>query len=211
MHQVPVESSKGEWGRGQHEINFTCGAPLPMADRHALFKQGVREIAEQHGKAATFMAKVAPGEAGSSCHIHMSLWKGGRNLFAAENVQLGRNPKLEIRNPKPEMGSRLFRQFLGGLMKYSPELSLFFGPTINSYKRYQPGSWAPTRMAWAVDNRTTGFRVVGEGKTFRIGHMGQYDLSDIYAILGALEECVAVLGHPAGGAIEAARAAWESA
>ena len=64
--------------------------------------------------------------------------------------------------------SALFRQFLGGLMKYSPELCLFFGPTINSYKRYQPGSWAPTRMAWAVDNRTTGFRVVGEGKAFRI-------------------------------------------
>ena len=158
--RVPVESSKGEWSCGQHEINFTCAAPLPMADMHAVFKQGVREIAEQHGKAVTFMAKYAPGEAGSSCHIHMSLWKGGKNLFAGSKSAIG--------NRQSPIGSKLFRQFLGGLLKYSPELCLFFGPTINSYKRYQPGSWAPTRMAWAVDNRTTGFRVVGHGSSFRI-------------------------------------------
>ena len=161
--RVPVESSKGEWGRGQHEINFTCAAPLPMADMHAVFKQGVREIAEQHGKAVTFMAKYAPGEAGSSCNIHMSLWKGGKNLFWE-----GQKQSHGTRNTEHAVGSKLFRQFLGGLMKYSPELCLFFGPTINSYKRYQPGSWAPTRMAWAVDNRTTGFRVVGHGGSFRI-------------------------------------------
>ncbi|MEN9572312.1 MAG: hypothetical protein RL514_167 [Verrucomicrobiota bacterium] len=158
--RVPVESSKGEWSCGQHEINFTCAAPLPMADMHSIFKQGVREIAEQHGKAVTFMAKCAPSEAGSSCHIHMSLWKGGENLFAAS--------QSPIANRQSPIGSKLFRQFLGGLLKYSPELCLFFGPTINSYKRYQPGSWAPTRMAWAVDNRTTGFRVVGHGSSFRI-------------------------------------------
>ncbi len=161
--RVPVESSKGEWSCGQHEINFTCAAPLPMADRHAVFKQGVRELAEQHGKAVTFMAKYAPGEAGSSCHIHMSLWQGGKNLFAAK-----KSPIANRQSPIASNGSQLFRQFLGGLIKYSPELCLFFGPTINSYKRYQPGSWAPTRMAWAVDNRTTGFRVVGTGDSFRI-------------------------------------------
>ena len=165
--RVPVESSKGEWSRGQHEINFTCAAPLPMADMHAVFKQGVRELAEQHSKAVTFMAKYAPGEAGSSCHIHMSLWKGGKNLFAGEE---SRRQKAKGKSAAPEAatGSKLFRQFLGGLMKYSPEMCLFFGPTINSYKRYQPDSWAPTRMAWAVDNRTTGFRVVGHGGSFRI-------------------------------------------
>jgi glutamine synthetase len=163
--RVPVESSKGEWSRGQHEINFTHAAPLAMADMHALFKQGVREMAEQHGKSVTFMAKVAPGEAGNSCHIHMSLWKGAKTLFWDERRK---NSKPKTRNTKHETGSPLFRQFLGGLMKYSPELCLFFGPTINSYKRYQPGSWAPTRMAWAVDNRTTGFRVVGHGGSFRI-------------------------------------------
>ncbi len=161
--RVPVESSKGEWSCGQHEINFACGAPLPMADMHSVFKQGVREIAEQHGKAVTFMAKYAPGEAGSSCHIHMSLWKDGKNLFVSE-----KGKRQLAKGDNPTAGSKLFRQFLGGLLKYSPELCLFFGPTINSYKRYQPGSWAPTRMAWAVDNRTTGFRVVGEGGGFRI-------------------------------------------
>ncbi len=160
--RVPVESSKGEWSRGQHEINFTHDEPLPMADMHALFKQGVREMAEQHGKAVTFMAKVAPGEAGNSCHIHMSLWKAGKNVFESDNAQRSKKERTA------GAGSKLFRQFLGGLMEYSPELCLLFGPTINSYKRYQPGSWAPTRMAWAVDNRTTGFRVVGQGGAFRI-------------------------------------------
>jgi glutamine synthetase len=150
---VPVENSKGEWSRGQHEINFRYTEPLEMADRHTVFKLGVKEMAEQHGKCVTFMAKYAPGEAGNSCHIHISLWKGGKNLFWDE---------------KNHGGTKLFRQFLGGLTKYSPELCLFYGPTINSYKRYQPGSWAPTRMAWSTDNRTVGFRVVGEGDSFRI-------------------------------------------
>lgn len=150
--RVPIESSKGEWSRGQHELNFTYDEPLPMADGHCLFKQGVREIAEQHGKAVTFMAKYAPTEAGSSCHLHLSLWAGARNIFW---------------DPKAKAGSRLFRQFLGGLLKYSRELCLFLAPTVNSYKRYQPGSWAPTRMAWATDNRTTGFRIVGQGNGFR--------------------------------------------
>ena len=79
--RVSVESSKGEWSRGQHEINFVYDRPLPMADMHVLFKQGVKEIAEQNGKSISFMAKYAPSEAGNSCHIHMSLWKGQQNLF----------------------------------------------------------------------------------------------------------------------------------
>jgi glutamine synthetase len=161
---VPVESSKGEWSRGQHEINFIYREGLPMADLHVLFKQGVKEIAEQHGKAVSFMAKYAPSEAGNSCHIHMSLWKGGRNLFSDQSAKR-KNAK---RKHEMTRGSILFRQFLAGLMKYSPEVCLFFAPTINSYKRFQPGSWAPTRMAWAVDNRTVGFRVVGENDAFRI-------------------------------------------
>ena len=92
-------------------------------------------------------------EAGNSCHIHCSLWKDGGNLFWDESAK----------GP-----SAVFRQFLGGLLKYSPELSYFLAPTINAYKRYQPGSWAPTKMAWSNDNRTVGFRVVGHGKSFRI-------------------------------------------
>ena len=150
---IPIESSKGEWSRGQHELNFVYTRPVEMADRHVIFKQGVKEIAEQHGKAVTFMAKYAPSEAGNSCHIHMSLWRDGVNLFW---------------DPAAKGGSVLFRQFLGGLIKYSPELCLFYGPTINSYKRYQAGSWAPTRMAWSGDNRTCGFRIVGHGNSFRL-------------------------------------------
>jgi glutamine synthetase len=169
--RVPVESSKGEWSRGQHEINFIYDEPLPMADMHVLFKQGVKEIAEQNGKSISFMAKYAPSEAGNSCHIHMSLWKGGKNLFWNDNASTPKRAKAtEIKNHASRIThhSLLFRQFLGGLLKYSPELCLFFAPTINSYKRYQPGSWAPTRMAWATDNRTVGFRVVGERQSFRI-------------------------------------------
>lgn len=156
---VPVETSKGEWGRGQHEINFHYDEPLAMADMHILFKQGMKEIAGQHGKCVTFMAKPWAAEVGSSCHIHVSLWSGGRNLFwkpASSGA------------PKTGTGSKLFRQFLGGLMKYSPELCYFFAPTVNAYKRYQAASWAPTKMAWARDNRTVGFRVVGENRSFRI-------------------------------------------
>lgn len=174
---IPIESSKGEWSRGQHEINFIYDRPLAMADLHVLFKHGIKEMAEQHGKAVSFMAKYSPSEAGNSCHIHLSLWKGRQNLFwdsrrNTEHSHSSGSPArkrkvLENAGPIPQ-GSALFRQFLGGLMKYSPELCLFFAPTINSYKRYQPGSWAPTRMAWAVDNRTVGFRVVGEGSAFRV-------------------------------------------
>ena len=151
--RVPVESSKGEWGRGQHEINFVYDDPLPMADMHTVFKQGIKEIAAQHNRSITFMAKPSMSEAGNSCHIHCSLWKEGANLFWDESA----------RGP-----SAVFRQFLGGLLKYSPELSYFLAPTVNAYKRYQPGSWAPTKMAWSNDNRTVGFRVVGHGKSFRI-------------------------------------------
>lgn len=150
---VPVESSKGEWGKGQHEVNFIYSEPLPMADRHLVFKQGVKEIAAQNGKSVTFMPKFQAAEVGSSCHIHQSIWQKGRSLFW---------------DAKKQAGSKFFRQFLGGLMKYSPELACFFAPTINAYKRYQPGSWAPTRMAWAYDNRTVGFRVVGSGNSFRV-------------------------------------------
>lgn len=151
--RVPVESSKGEWGRGQHEVNFAHGPALPMADLHTVFKQGTKEMAAQQGRSVTFMAKPSMAEPGSSCHLHASLWQGGRNLFW---------------DARRQEGSRLFRQFLGGLLKYSRELCLFLAPTVNAYKRYQAASWAPTKLAWAHDNRTVGFRVVGRDKSFRI-------------------------------------------
>jgi glutamine synthetase len=150
---VAVESSKGEWGRGQHEVNFVYGHPIEMADGHCVFKQGAKEIAEQHGKSISFMPKIFADEPGNSCHIHASIFDSHGNRFW---------------NPATKEGSTYFRQFLGGLVKYSRELCLCFAPTVNAYKRYQAGSWAPTKMAWAHDNRTTGFRVVGHGASMRI-------------------------------------------
>jgi glutamine synthetase len=151
--RVPVESSKGEWGRGQHEVNFVYGEPLQIADMHIVFKQGIKEIAAQQNRAITFMAKPSMTEPGNSCHIHCSIWKDGRNAFW----------DLQARTE-----TKIFRQFLGGLLTYSPELSYFYAPTVNSFKRYQSGSWAPTKMAWSNDNRTVGFRVVGQGGSTRI-------------------------------------------
>jgi glutamine synthetase len=151
--EIPVETTKGEWGKGQHEINMVYDDPLPMCDQHMVFKQALKDIAAQHGKCVTFMPKFSSNEAGSSCHIHISLWQKGKNLFWDQ---------------KKHANSKLFRQFLGGLMKYTPELAYFLAPTINAYKRYQPLSWAPTKMVWASDNRTVGFRVVGHEESARI-------------------------------------------
>ncbi|MBM3783219.1 MAG: glutamine synthetase [Acidobacteria bacterium] len=139
---IPVENSKGEWGLGQHEVNVRYSGVLEMADNHVLLKQCVKEIAEQCGIAVTFMAKPAKGQAGSSCHLHLSL-----AAFTDADV---------------------FRWFLGGWIAHAPEFMVFYAPTINSYKRFEDMSWAPTRLAWSKDNRTAGFRVVGEGPSLRI-------------------------------------------
>ncbi len=153
---IPVENSKGEWGLGQHELNVRYADVLTMADRHAIYKQCLKEVAESLGMSVTFMAKVAADQAGSSSHIHLSLWQGEQNAFAGTE-KLG-----------PVECSETFRWFLGGWLHHLPELMVFSAPTINSYKRYQSGSWAPTRIAWSHDNRTAGFRVVGHGRSLRI-------------------------------------------
>ena len=153
---VPVESSKGEWGLGQHEINVRYAEVLQMADRHVVFKQCLKEVADQAGLSVTFMAKFAHDRAGSSCHIHLSLWRDDRNAFAGDS-ELG-----------PIKCSDYFRWFLGGWIAYTPDVMVFYAPTINSYKRYVDASWAPTRLAWSYDNRTAGFRVVGAGPSLRI-------------------------------------------
>lgn len=153
---IPVETSKGEWGRGQHEMNIRYSELLEMADRHSVMKLLMKETAERLGMSVTFMAKPSAAEAGSSCHLHISLWAGERNVFA------GSDPV------GPVHGSETFRWFLGGFMQYVDELMPFFAPTVNSYKRYQDGSWAPTRLAWSYDNRTAGFRVVGRDQSLRI-------------------------------------------
>jgi len=153
---VPVENSKGEWGLGQHELNVRYSDVLTMADRHVIYKQCLKEIADQMQISVTFMAKYAASGAGSSSHIHLSLWTDGKNAFAGDQ-KIG-----------PVDGTDTFRWFLGGWLHHLPAVMVFYAPTINSYKRYQAGSWAPTRIAWSHDNRTAGFRVVGHGNSLRI-------------------------------------------
>lgn len=145
---IPVESTKGEWGRGQHEINISYCSLLEMADRHALVKQAMKELADAQGRSVTFMAKPHADGAGSSCHVHLSLWRDGQNVFAGESDE--------------------FRWFLGGWMTHAAELMAWYAPTVNSSKRHVDESWAPTRLAWSHDNRTVGFRVVGSGASLRI-------------------------------------------
>ena len=153
--RVPVESSKGEWGRGQEEINLRYAEALEMADRHVLYKHGVKEIAWSQGCSVTFMAKYDAGAAGSSFHLHSSLWDRAdkKNLFAAAGSR---------------EGTPLFQQWLAGQMAMARELAYFYAPTVNAYKRYQAGSFAPTRIARGWDNRTCGFRLCGEGAGFRV-------------------------------------------
>jgi len=145
---VPVETSKGEWGRGQHELNIRYAEALEMGDRNVVFKQCLKELADAAGMSLTFMAKFAADGAGSSCHIHFSLWRDGKNAFTKDG--------------------EVFRHFLGGWLAHVPEVMVFYAPTVNSYKRYVDASWAPTRLAWSYDNRTAGFRVVGDGPGLRI-------------------------------------------
>jgi glutamine synthetase len=156
---IPVEFSKGEAGFGQHEINITYGGALETADRHLVFKNGVKEIASGLGRAVSFMAKWSMDTAGSSCHIHTSLWdpSTGEPLMAPAP---GDNPSSGL--------STLGGQFLAGQLHAARQLAWCFAPYVNSYRRYVPDSWAPTAVAWGEDNRTCGFRTVGSGSDRRV-------------------------------------------
>lgn len=155
---VPVETSKGEAGLGQQEINLRFSDALTQADRNVLYKHAAKEIAWSQGKAVTFMAKWDEKHTGSSAHVHVSLWdKGGNgNVFPGE------------RETGPVQASDTFRWFLGGWMQHARALAACYAPYVASYKRYQSRSWAPTTIAWSYDNRTAGFRVVGRGPSLRI-------------------------------------------
>ena len=155
---VPVEFSKGEWGPGQHELNIRYAEVDEMADRHTLYKQCLKDIAGELGMAVTFMAKLDAELAGSSCHMHVSLW----DAAGEQNVLPGGG------SVGPVAASDAFRWFLGGWIAHAAEMMAFYAPTVNSYKRYQAGSWAPTALAWSYDNRTAGFRVVGRDQSLRI-------------------------------------------
>ena len=148
---IPIENSKGEWGPGQEEINVRYAEALDMADRHVFLKNGAKEIAHQMGKAVTFMAKYNYGLAGNSSHIHNSLWTAD-----------GKTP-LFFDKKAPWTLSELGRQWSAGQLKYAKEFTCFLAPYINSYKRFQSGTFAPTKIMWSEDNRTAGFRLCGEG------------------------------------------------
>jgi glutamine synthetase len=146
---IPVEFSKGEAGRGQHEINLRYASALEMADRHVVYKNGAKEIADQHGRAITFMAKYDASDSGSSCHVHSSV------------TSTGSGAPVLYDDTAPDHMSTVFRGWLAGQLAHTRALSWLYAPTVNSYKRYQPDSWAPTAIVWARDNRTCGYRVVG--------------------------------------------------
>jgi glutamine synthetase len=156
---VPVEFSKGEWGPGQQEINLRYCELVEMADRHVIYKNACKEIAASLGLAITFMAKWHAEMAGNSMHVHMSLWDPGvtRNQFAGDVALPGSHLK----------SAPLFRHWLAGLLEHAREIALFLAPTVNSYKRFVEGTFAPTAIGWSVDNRTAGFRIVGHDKSLR--------------------------------------------
>ena len=152
---IEVEFSKSEWGLGQQEINLRYAEALEMADRHALYKNGVKEMAQANAWSATFMAKPSISDIGSSCHIHVSVW---------DTDDTAKMPDPSA----PHELSGLGRSFLGGLLEHTPELMWLFAPNVNSYKRFQSASFAPTAVTWGRDNRTCGYRLVGAAESLRI-------------------------------------------
>jgi len=160
------EGVKGECNLGQQEIAFRYTGALATCDNHSIYKNGAKEIADQHGKSLTFMAKYNERE-GNSCHIHLSVVSpDGDPVMADKDGRYG--------------FSKLMEHWIAGQLKTMRELTLFFAPNINSYKRYVEGSFAPTAVAWGVDNRTCALRVVGHGRSLRIenrvpgGDVNQY-------------------------------------
>jgi glutamine synthetase len=211
---IPVEFSKGEAAPGQHEVNIHYDAALESADRHSLFKHGLKEMAWQSGHAVTFMAKPDHNWTGSSAHVHVSLWdtKRKHNVFAE-------------RGASPDSMSVTMRHFLGGLIHGMRELAFFFAPFVNSYKRFAPGSWAPVNLVWGRDNRTCAFRIVGHESALRIETRVPGGDANPYlayaAIIGAglhgIEHRIEPPSEHKGNAYEATgvprvpRALWESA
>jgi glutamine synthetase len=162
---LEVENSKGECNLGQHEINFRYANALTAADQHSIYKNAAKEIAAQEGMSISFIAKFNERE-GSSCHIHFSLADAEGPLFARERAT--------------------FDSFLAGQLACLRELTLLLAPNVNSYKRYAEGSFAPTAVAWAEDNRTCSLRVVGHGPSLRFeNRAGGSDLNP-YLALSAL-------------------------
>jgi glutamine synthetase len=146
---IPVENTKGEAETGQEELNIRYADALACADNHTIAKHATKEIAWLHGHAASFLPKWHHDKVGSASHVHMSLWNGSTPAFFDADA--------------PHGISGLMRNFCAGLIRYAPDYTVFLAPYVNSYKRYLPGTFAPTKTVWSVDNRTAGFRLCGEG------------------------------------------------
>jgi len=176
---LPIENTKGEAETGQGELNIKYAAALDCADHHTIAKHAVKEIAWQQGHGVTFLPKWHHEKVGSSSHVHQSLWKGGNNVF---------------HDPKGDHGmSDLMRHYMAGLIKYSSDMMVFLAPYVNSYKRFQTGSFAPTGTVWSIDNRTAGFRLCGEGtKAVRVEcRIGGSDLNPYLAMAAQLAAGIA--------------------
>ncbi|MEK1897759.1 MAG: glutamine synthetase family protein [Rhizobium sp.] len=173
---IPVENSKGEASAGQEEINVRYADALTMADRHSIIKNGCKEIAWSKGKAITFLAKWHYNAAGSSSHIHQSLWSadGKTPLFHDEGGKYGMSP--------------LMNNYVAGLLAHASEITYFLAPYINSYKRFMAGTFAPTKAIWSKDNRTAGYRLCGDDtKAIRIEcRVGGSDLNPYLAFAALL-------------------------
>lgn len=177
---IPVEGSKGEASAGQEEINVRYADALSAADAHAITKNGCKEIAFQKGHALTFLAKWSDKAAGSSSHVHQSLWtsQGEPAFFDPE---------------APRGMSRMMRAYLAGQLAHAGEITLFLAPYVNSYKRFAAGTFAPTKAIWSADNRTAGYRLVGEGtKSVRVEcRVGGSDLNPYLAFAALLAAGIA--------------------
>jgi glutamine synthetase len=167
---IPIENSKGEAEAGQEELNIKYADALSCADHHSIAKHAVKEIAWANGHAASFLSKYRADKVGSATHVHQSLWRDGKPVFFEPGAEYGM--------------SDLMRHYLAGQLKYAPDITYFLAPYINSYKRFQRGSFAPTRTVWSVDNRTAGFRLCGDGsKAIRVEcRIGGADLNPYLAM-----------------------------
>ncbi|MEC9342514.1 MAG: glutamine synthetase family protein, partial [Pseudomonadota bacterium] len=172
---VPVENSKGEAEAGQEELNIRYAPALDTADFHTIAKHATKEIAWQHGRAASFMPKWDHRRVGSSSHIHQSLAdRTGGNAFHDKSGELGM--------------SELMRHYMAGLIAYASDYTFFLAPYVNSYKRFMKGTFAPTKVVWSIDNRTAGFRLCGGGtKGVRVEcRIGGSDLNPYLALAAQL-------------------------
>ncbi len=171
---IAVENTKGEADAGQAEVNVKFADALTTADNHVLIKQAAKEIAHAQGRSVTFMAKYETAKAGSSSHVHQSLWRGNEPAFLDKGAEHGM--------------AEVMRHYIAGQLDHAREITLFLAPYVNSYKRFTVGLFAPTKAVWSLDNRTAGFRVCGEGgKGIRVEcRIGGSDLNPYVACAALL-------------------------